>query len=152
MVSLIDAQGGRAIELMRAYYTAEDARNECPECENEGPWEECGPCSERIGDAINDQLLFLADVDALASGSEPGLARPDDDDLFPYLPEHVQGERRCGIQQSPWLTGWYVPWSPRNDNENAEGCWSHWVALAHEILKADAVAVGAHATASGPQK
>ncbi|PTR08652.1 MULTISPECIES: hypothetical protein [unclassified Novosphingobium] len=63
--------------------------------------------------------------------------RPDDDDLLPHLPETIQGERRCGIQRSEWLDGWFVPWSPRNDNQNAEGPWSHWVALAHKIIETD---------------
>jgi hypothetical protein len=35
-----------------AWETADDARNDCAECENEGPWEHCGPCSERFGEAI----------------------------------------------------------------------------------------------------
>jgi hypothetical protein len=66
--------------------------------------------------------------------------RPDDDALEPHLPEHVQGARRCGIQRSAWLPGWFVGWSPRNDNENAEGPWSDWVALARAILATDAEA------------
>lgn len=69
--------------------------------------------------------------------------RPDDDALLPHLPETVRSEKRCGLQRSAWLTGWFIPWSPRNDNENAEGPWSHWVALAHTILKADAAAIAA---------
>ncbi|WBO23980.1 hypothetical protein [Sphingomonas abietis] len=70
-------------------------------------------------------------------------ARPEDDALIPHLPEHLSAERRCGIQRSAWLTGWFVPWSPRNDNENAEGPWSHWVDLAHKIIEADKAAIAA---------
>jgi hypothetical protein len=80
----------------------------------------------------------------------PSVARPDDDALDPHLPERIQGDRRCGIQRSDWLTGWYVPWSPRNDNQNAEGPWSHWVALAHEILRIDQEAI-ARATSKEAQ-
>lgn len=36
-----------------AWDKAEDDRNDCASCENEGPWEECGPCSERFCDAID---------------------------------------------------------------------------------------------------
>ncbi len=72
--------------------------------------------------------------------------RIDDDTLDPFLPEHLQGEKRLGIQRSAWLPGWFVPWSPRNDNQNAEGPWSHWVQLAREIIAADEKA---HAAARG---
>ena len=64
-------------------------------------------------------------------------ARPADDVLDPHLPEHIQGAKRCGIQRSEWLPSFFVGWSPRNDNEEAEGPWSDWVALAHAILAAD---------------
>lgn len=67
--------------------------------------------------------------------------RPDDEALDPHLPDTVKSERRCGIQRSDWMTGWFVPWSPRNDNQNAEGPWSHWVALAHAIIAADEKAI-----------
>jgi len=78
--------------------------------------------------------------------SPSAVVRPSDETLDGFLPESVRAEKRCGIQRSAWLSGWYVPWSPRNDNENAEGPWSHWVALAHEILKADAKAIAAAAS------
>ncbi|WP_267395603.1 MULTISPECIES: hypothetical protein [unclassified Sphingomonas] len=81
----------------------------------------------------------------MAENSAPRL---DDEALDPYLPEHLQAERRLGIQRSDWLTGWFVPWSPRNDNQNAEGPWSHWVELAHAILAADEKA---HAAAQGSE-
>lgn len=70
-----------------------------------------------------------------------GRGRPSDDELLPHLPEHIHGAKRCGIERSVWLDGWFVPWSPRNDNQNAEGPWSDWVALAHAILAADATAL-----------
>ncbi|QQV76536.1 hypothetical protein H5J25_13900 [Sphingomonas aliaeris] len=63
-----------------------------------------------------------------------------DDDIEGHLPEYIQGAKRCGIQRSVWLPSFYVPWSPRNDNENAEGPWSDWVALARQILVVDAEA------------
>lgn len=72
--------------------------------------------------------------------------RPPDETLDGFLPESVRSEKRCGIQRSAWLTGWYVPWSPRNDNENAEGPWSHWVALARAILEVDAKAIATAAS------
>ena len=72
--------------------------------------------------------------------------RPSDEDLDPHLPEAIRSEKRCGIQRSAWMTGWFVPWSPRNDNENAEGPWSHWVALARNIIAADEKALAALTT------
>lgn len=80
------------------------------------------------------------------AATDAGVERPSDKDLEPHLPETVRSEKRCGIQRSAWLTGWFVPWSPRNDNENAEGPWSHWVALAENILAADAKARAALTT------
>lgn len=71
------------------------------------------------------------------------IVRPDDDALLEHLPESIRGAKRCGIQRSAWMTSWFVPWSPRNDNENAEGPWSDWVALANKILEADANALAA---------
>ena len=67
--------------------------------------------------------------------------RPDDEALDPHLPDAVKSERRCGIQRSDWMTSWFVSWSPRNDNQNAEGPWSHWVALAHAVIAADEKAI-----------
>ena len=78
--------------------------------------------------------------------AENGAPRLDDDALDPHLPEHIRGEKRLGIQRSDWLPGWFVPWSPRNDNQNAEGPWAHWVQLAREIIAADEKA---HAAARG---
>lgn len=69
--------------------------------------------------------------------------RPSDDVLLPFLPEHIKGATRCGIQRGVWMDEWFVPWSPRNSNENAEGPWSDWVALANAILAADAAAITA---------
>lgn len=76
--------------------------------------------------------------------------RPSDDDLDAHLPESIRAAKRCGMQRSTWMTGWFVPWSPRNDNENAEGPWSDWVALAHAILAADEKATTALAEARNP--
>lgn len=55
--------------------------------------------------------------------------RLDDDALDPHLPDYVRGEKRLAMQRSDWMPSWFVPWSPRNDNQNAEGPWSHWSSL-----------------------
>lgn len=47
------------------------------------------------------------------------------------------GGSRLALKESDWLDDWYVPWSPRNHNNNGEGPWSHWVELAREIIKQD---------------
>lgn len=87
--------------------------------------------------ASDERTVLLSVVNTLAA-THSGAERPDDDTLDPHLPEHVRGAKRCAIQRSAWLPGWFVGWSPRNGNENAEGPWSDWVALAHAILAADA--------------
>jgi len=59
-------QGGeeeRAAELIRSYFAARQARNDCPECGNEGPWEHCGPCSDRIGPVIARMSNFAINMD-----------------------------------------------------------------------------------------
>jgi len=59
-------QGGeeeRAAELIRSYFDARQARNDCPECGNEGPWEHCGPCSDRIGPVIARMSNFAINMD-----------------------------------------------------------------------------------------
>lgn len=92
----------------------------------------------------------IADLFAAVPATVEGgaTARPTNDALEPHLPEDVWGAKRCGIRRSDWLTGWYVPWSPRNDNHNAEGGWSDWVALANAILAADAKAQAVLAAAA----
>lgn len=47
----------------------------------------------------------------------------------------VQAGKRCGVQWTPWMGDWFTSWSPRNDNNNAEGPWDHWVDLAVRILR-----------------
>jgi hypothetical protein len=84
-------------------------------------------------DAVLDALSAAPDREAIA--------RPSDDDLDAHLPERLKAAKRCGIQRSAWLDGWFVGWSPRNDNENAEGPWSDWLALAHAIIAADEAAI-----------
>lgn len=97
----------------------------------------------QIGHTGSDQLFTRAVVLAAfeagqgAASVEDEVLHHSDDDLLPYLPESVRGEKRCGIQRSVWMESWFVPWSPRNDNQNAEGPWSHWVVLARAILAAD---------------
>lgn len=46
----------------------------------------------------------------------------------------AQSAKRCGVQHTPWMGDWFTSWSPRNDNNNAEGTWDHWVDLALHIL------------------
>jgi hypothetical protein len=43
--------------------------------------------------------------------------------------------RRLAIM--PSIGDWYVSYSPRNDNSNAEGPWEEWVELARRILEAE---------------
>lgn len=45
-----------------------------------------------------------------------------------------EGGKRCGVQWTPWMGDWFTSWSPRNDNNNSEGHWDHWVDLAIQIL------------------
>lgn len=45
-----------------------------------------------------------------------------------------QAGKRCGIQHFVPLGDWFVSWSPRNENSNAEGHWAHFVNLAKFIL------------------
>jgi hypothetical protein len=47
----------------------------------------------------------------------------------------IQAAKRCGMQWTPWMGDWFTSWSPRNDNNNAEGTWDHWVDLAIGILQ-----------------
>lgn len=86
--------------------------------------------------AIANDLIDRA-YPGLRNGSAALNDRPTDEDIDPYLPDHLQAEKRLGVQRSVWLTSWFIPWSPRNGNENAEGPWSHWVAFAHAIIEAD---------------
>lgn len=49
----------------------------------------------------------------------------------------INAARRLGMRKSDWLGNWYVSWSPRNCNNNAEGPWEDWVELARRILAED---------------
>lgn len=66
-----------------------------------------------------------------SSPAPDGSARRDPRDYV------CAGARRLAMCKSEWLTDWYISHSPRNDNQNAEGTWDEWVALARAILKAD---------------
>ena len=48
------------------------------------------------------------------------------------VPVHKAG-KRLGLQWAPH-GDWFVSWSPRNSNSNAEGQWDQWVDLAIAIL------------------
>lgn len=43
--------------------------------------------------------------------------------------------RKLAIRASIYSSDWYISYSPKNDNEYAEGKWDEWVSLAHEVLK-----------------
>lgn len=98
------------------------------------------PEYETVWRMIEDRVSGVATP---APGQVEAAVRPDDELLLEHLPDALRGEKRCGIQRSDWLTGWFVPWSPRNDNQNAEGPWNHWVELARKILEADRKALAA---------
>jgi hypothetical protein len=62
-VAHLSAAQKAASELLAAHLAwekAEDDRNDCDECENEGPWEHCSACSLRFGDAIDMRHAALA--------------------------------------------------------------------------------------------
>jgi hypothetical protein len=99
----------------------------------------------RIAASIRSVLSALSQPGGSESGGDD---RPSDDELLPHLPDSVNGAKRCGIQRSVWLDGWFIPWSPRNDNENAEGPWSDWVNLARKIIEADEKAIAASTPSS----
>lgn len=46
----------------------------------------------------------------------------------------IQSGKRLGVRHCHWMGDWFNSWSPRNDNSNAEGCWSEWVGMANAIL------------------
>lgn len=45
-----------------------------------------------------------------------------------------QAGKRCGLTHDPDLGDWFMSWSPKNGNSNAEGPWHHWANLAAMIL------------------
>jgi len=51
------------------------------------------------------------------------------------------GGKRLGMERSEWLNDWFMSFSPRNSNSNAEGPWDHWADLAVQILRHPATAV-----------
>jgi hypothetical protein len=66
----------------------------------------------------------------------------------------IKSGKRCGVQWTPWMEDWFTSWSPRNDNNNAEGPWDHWVDLAIRILQDPLTAIvrpEAHKTVQGLQ-
>lgn len=59
-------------EALQAAEEAEDAREQCPECQGAGQWEHCGSCSERFGRAIVLRRNALACAPAAGvEGEEP---------------------------------------------------------------------------------
>ena len=58
--------------------------------------------------------------------------------------QHIKGLRsskRASIVWTPWMGDWFVSYSPRNGNENAEGTWDHWVQVALSIIQHPATAI-----------
>lgn len=49
-------------------------------------------------------------------------------------PVVLESGKRIGVTWAPWMGDWFVSYSPRNSNSNAEGYWDHWVDLALHIL------------------
>lgn len=49
----------------------------------------------------------------------------------------IRTGRRLALCKTDAISNWYVSYSPRNDNCNAEGTWEEWVALAKKIIEID---------------
>lgn len=49
-------------------------------------------------------------------------------------PSAIYAAKRLGVTWAPWMGDWFVSFSPRNGNTNAEGPWDHWVDMALGIL------------------
>ncbi len=51
---------------------------------------------------------------------------------------YIHGGKRCAVEASDAMDGWWVGVSPRNGyGALCEGPWEDWVNLAHQILAAD---------------
>ena len=74
---------------------------------------------------------------------------------YGYEEQYIKGvvtAKRCAVVWAPWMGDWFVSYSPRNDNSNAEGTWDHWVSLALSILQhpmTEVVRPEAHAAVQG---
>jgi hypothetical protein len=55
------------------------------------------------------------------------------------MKDYIASGRRLAVKKSEHMDDWYVSYSPRNDNSNAEGDWAEWVDLAERILAEDKV-------------
>lgn len=53
----------------------------------------------------------------------------------------VEAAKRLGLHHCHTMGDWFVGFSPRNDSNNAEGHWAHWVNLAAYILSHPATKV-----------
>jgi hypothetical protein len=62
------------------------------------------------------------------------------DDEFDEVPVFAAG-KRTGLQHTSWMGDWFVSWSPRNGNSNAEGPWDQWVDFALKVLSHPATKV-----------
>ncbi len=49
----------------------------------------------------------------------------------------IKTGRRLALQRSNFIDDWYMSYSPRNDNGNAEGNWKEWVEFAKKIIEKD---------------
>lgn len=52
-----------------------------------------------------------------------------------------RGGKRLSMDWAEHMGDWFVSFSPRNSNSNAEGPWDHWVDLALSILQHPATAI-----------
>lgn len=70
---------------------------------------------------------------------------PPQPDALPVIQDlwrtDITGGNRCEItthgSDDPW-TAWWVPWSPRNGNNNAEGPLSDWVRIGARLVLLEA--------------
>ncbi len=73
--ALLIAAAPDLLEAHLAWEAAEDARNDCngdDGCDNEGPWEACGSCSDRFGAAIDLRHAAIAKATHPTAAGERG--------------------------------------------------------------------------------
>jgi|GEM_PF-5559114 len=80
LLDIAEAEG-LAMSLLRKYHAAMKERNECGECCNECPWEECERCSDAIGPIIAEQnnLVISDDWRQFGASEAAGYLYPGED-------------------------------------------------------------------------